>query len=280
MYDAPARDPADHVAAEPEPRNCRPCVMKQLRAPLLVSAVAFMILACASAAAPTGSPASLDGHTYLSTDIQGASLVPGTRVRLAFDDGGVNANAGCNTIAGNYAIDGDRFTAAQLGMTEMACDAPLMAQDQWLAGLLGNTRITLAGDTLTVTDGTATLTLVDKEVATPDLALEGTHWVLDGIVSGDAVSSVPLGVAASIRINAGRADIEAGCNMGGGPVSVAGSTLTFGPIALTKMACEGGAMAVETAFIAVLSRPVSYTIDANILTIDAGDAGLTFRAAP
>jgi heat shock protein HslJ len=192
----------------------------------------------------------------------------------------VNANAGCNTIGGKYTIDGDRFTAPRLGMTEIGCDGPLMQQDQWLASLLGNAKITIAGDTLTMTDGTVTLTLIDKEVATPDVPLEGTHWVLDGIVSGEAVSSVPAGVSASIQINTGRADVMAGCNSGSGPVAAEGSTLTFGPIALTKMACEGGAMAVEAAFTATLSGPVRYAIDADVLTLDAGDASLTFRAAP
>jgi heat shock protein HslJ len=275
--------------------------MKRLPLSFLAIAVTFLVLACSSSggsvtssvtptgslgapsdspAAPGGSPASLDGHTYLSTDIQEATLVPGTRVKLAFLAGGVNADAGCNTIGGKYTIDGDKFTAPRLGMTEIGCDGPLMQQDQWLASLLGNAKITIAGDTLTLTDGTATLTLVDKEVATPDLPLEGTHWVLDGIASGDAVSNVPVGVAASIQITAGRADVMAGCNSGGAPVAVEGSTLMFGPIALTKMACEGGAMAVEAAFIATLSGPVSYTIDADVLTLHAGDAGLTFRAAP
>jgi heat shock protein HslJ len=37
---------------------------------------------------------------------------------------------------------------------------------------------------------------------------------------------------------------------------------------------------VETAVLGVLSGTVDYTIDANSLTLDTGNAGLTFRAAP
>jgi heat shock protein HslJ len=131
-----------------------------------------------------------------------------------------------------------------------------------------------------MTDGTAQLTLLDEEVATPDQPIEGTRWLLDGIVSGDAVSSVPVGVTASIRIGGGRVSVEAGCNRGGGSVEVTPDTLTFGPIATTKMACEAGAMSVESAVLAVLSGDVAYAIDADTLTLDAGDAGLIFRAAP
>ena len=141
-------------------------------------------------------------------------------------------------------------------------------------------RSVVAAGTLSLTDGTVRLTLVDADVATPDLPLEGTRWVLDGILSGDTASSVPAGVTASIRIVGGRVEVEAGCNTGGGTVALTAETLTFGPIGLTKMGCEPGAMAVEQAVIGVLSRAVVYTIEADVLHLDAGGPGLTFRAAP
>ena len=258
----------------------RPCAMTRLPLLFLAIVTTAIVVACSSAGAPSAPPASLDGHTYLSTNLQGPALVPGTRIRLAFADGSLNANGGCNTMGGTYSIDGDRLKTSQMFMTEMGCDDPRMQQDDWLARFLGNVTYTLDGDTLTLTNGTIRLTLVDKEVATPDQPLEGTHWVLDGIVSGDAVSSVPAGVVASIRIANGRVDVEAGCNTAGGTVALSADKLTFGPIALTKMACDGGAMAVETAVTTVLSGAVDYTIDADILTLDAGDAGLIFRATP
>jgi heat shock protein HslJ len=144
--------------------------------------------------APTPAPPTLDGHTYLSTGIQGATLVAGTQVRLTFADGSLTASGGCNIMGGSYSIDGDRLTAGQMFMTEMACDAARQRQDEWLARFLGNVRLALAGDTLTMSDGAVTLTLLDQEIATPDEPLEGTRWVLDGILTGDAVSSVPAAV--------------------------------------------------------------------------------------
>lgn len=254
--------------------------MTRLPLPLLiVPAAAVLLAACSSGAAPSPSPASLDGHTYLSTEVEGLVLVPGTQVRLTFRDGNLNAQAGCNIMGGAYSIDGDRIRTTQMFMTEMGCDEPRQAQDEWLARFLSDLTFTLDGDTLTLTDGTARVKLLDEEVAAPDKPLEGTRWVLDGIVSGDAVSSVPAGVIAAIEFAGGRVDVEAGCNTGGGGVEVTAEKLTFGPIALTKMACEGGAMAVEQAIVTVLSGEVGYAIDADGLTLDAGEAGLRFRAA-
>ncbi|MGZ8821544.1 MAG: META domain-containing protein, partial [Aeromicrobium sp.] len=184
---------------------------------------------------------------------------------------------------GTYAIDGDRLTTSQMFMTEMACDDARQGQDEWLARFLGAVTFTLDGDTLTLTDGTVHLTLLDKEVETPDQPLEGTSWVLDGIVSGDAVSSVPAGLTAAMQIADGRVQVNAGCNTGGGTVEVAAdtaspATITFGPIGLTKMACEPEAMRVETAITTVLAGAVRYVIDADMLTLTAGDHGLIFRA--
>lgn len=256
------------------------------RHPLLVLAIAAatIVTACSSAGAPSvPAPtlaAALDGRTFLSTDLQGAVLVAGSRVSLTFMDGSLQASGGCNSMGGTYTIDGDRLTTTQQFMTEMACAEPRMQQDEWLARFLGGATITLAGDTLTMAEGTIRLTLMDQEVATPDQPMQGTRWVVDGIVSGDSVSSVPDGVTATMRIADGRVDLEAGCNTGGGTVEMAADTLTFGPIALTKMGCEPGAMAVEGAIVRVLAGTVGYAIQADVLTLDAGDTGLMLRATP
>ena len=85
---------------------------------------------------------------------------------------------------------------------------------------------------------------------------------------------------ATLTFSAGRVDVEAGCNRGGGAASATDTLLTFGPIALTKMACEGGAMEVERLVSEVLSGDVPYSIEAGILRLGAGATGLTLRAAP
>lgn len=46
------------------------------------------------------------------------------------------------------------------------------------------------------------------------------------------------------------------------------------------MACEPRPMSVDSAVLAVLSGEVAWAIDADVLTLDAGNAGLVFRSTP
>ena len=227
----------------------------------------------------TGGPG-LDGRTFLSTGIEGRMLVAGSRIRIAFQDLQISASGGCNSMSGPYRIDGDRLVAGSLATTGMGCDEPLMAQDTWLADLLDGAAIALDGNTLVLAKGSVQLTMEDREVADPDRPLAGTRWVVDGLISGDAVSSMPVGVTAALTFSDGRVEIEAGCNRGGGTAEVGDTAITFGPVALTKMACAPDAMAVEQVVAAVLSGEVAYTIEAGSLTLDAGGGGLMFRAEP
>jgi len=201
--------------------------------PVALIAAALVVAACSvsgsgGAARPgTPAPASLNGRTFLSTKVDGHDLVPGSRVRLDFKDGRLGIRAGCNSMGGAYQIADGRLVIGNMASTEMGCEAALMAQDQWLAAFLGGAAADLAGDTLTLRNGGVTMTLTDREVADPDRPLEGTHWVLDGIVAGDAVSSVPMGVTAGFTIHDGQIEVDTGCNRGGGPVQVTPTHLTL-----------------------------------------------------
>lgn len=225
-------------------------------------------------------PGNLAGRVFLSTAIEGRALVPGSRVRLSFEAGQIGANAGCNSMGGPVAIDRGRLVLGPLASTEMACDPGLMEQDRWLAGFLDGATLALDGDTLTLSNGGVVLSLLDREVADPDRPLEGTRWVVDGLVTGEAVSSMPAGVTAALSFAEGQVLVEAGCNSGGGPVEVSDGTLRIGQLVLTDMACGPDAMAVERAVTGVLSGTVAYAIEASVLTLDAGGIGLVLRAAP
>jgi heat shock protein HslJ len=254
--------------------------MHRTLAPILLVVLLAGCAGTPGATSPDPNPASVEGRTFLSTKVEGQVLVPGSRIRLGFENGSVSGSGGCNTFGGAYRIDDGRLATDQMFTTEMACDQPLMAQDTWVQELLNGAAVTLDGATLVLTRDGTTLTLQDREVADPDRPLEGTRWIVDGLVAGDAVSSVPEGVEATLRFVDGELELEAGCNRGGGPVEVADGIITFGAIGLTKMACDGPASMVEQHVLAVLSGRVGFEIEAGVLRLGgANGPGLLLRAA-
>lgn len=229
----------------------------------------------------------LDGRTFLSTSVTPNDLVPGSQIRLWFDDGSLTAQAGCNSMGARVRVDGGRLVVTEpMFMTEMACDEPLMAQDEWLAAVLGSgPELTSDGDTLTLraADGTV-IELADRRVADPDRQLTGTTWRLDAIIRGaggdGTVSSVPGGVTSTLLItDDGQVGVNTGCNSGAGRVEVSDEVLRFGQIGLTLMGCTGDPMRVERAVLDVVNGDdVAYTIEAGTLTLLRGNHGLIYRA--
>jgi heat shock protein HslJ len=252
--------------------------MKHLPTPLIL----VLLLAACSAVPGAGDP--LDGHEYLSTSVteDGADrpLVEGTRIRISFDDGQLGASAGCNTMGGTYRIEGGVLVFEGGGMTEMGCDEPRHAQDDWLMGVLGS-RPTVAqsGTDLTLSADGTVITLQDREVAEPDLPLTGTIWTVDSIISGEAVSSVPGGAVATITFSDdGQVEVNTGCNQGAGRFEVTNGTLRFIDVAVTEMACDGPGGQLEAAVLPVLGADgLTWAIDAGTLTLMAGNIGLGLR---
>jgi heat shock protein HslJ len=162
-------------------------------------------------------------------------------------------------------------------MTEMGCDQPRHDQDDWVFGFLGSKpMVALAGNDLTLTAGDVVIRLLDREIADPDLPLVGPTWTVNSIVTGDAVSSIPDGVVATLTFSGdGRVAVASGCNQGGGSYAVEGGRIRFAEIVLTKMACDGARGQMEAAVLAVLQADnLTYAIDAGSLTLQAGAQGL------
>lgn len=234
---------------------------------------------------PGGSPgADLVGRTFLSTSVteggRPRELVAGTKVSLWFaEDGRLVANAGCNTLTGRVALDGGKLqTPDGLSMTEMGCDAPRHAQDEWLAGFLqSGPSWRLDGDELILTSGDTELVLLDRSVAEPAPPVEGTKWLLETIYAGETASSVPP-TGAHLIFADGRVTGSTGCNSLGGPATITGSNIEFGPIGMTRKACPDEFAHVEPAMIAVLQGTVPFEIEPGRLTLNPGaQQGLGFR---
>ncbi len=228
------------------------------------------------------------GKAFTSTAVtaQGKprALVDGTEVELRFtDDGRLLASAGCNQMQGPVTLDGGKLTVTDLGTTDMACPTPgLHEQDEWLAKFLTATPSwRLDGTNLVITGPEAEIVLAAKASAT----LEGGLWVVEGLITKDAVSSVPGGVKATFSFKDGHIYVMAGCNggstnhTGAHKYEVDGQTITFDSFVFTLMACGPDQMAVEDAVMKVLDRQkFDYKIDGNTLTLtNPSGAGLQLR---
>jgi heat shock protein HslJ len=213
----------------------------------------------------------LAGTSWVGTKAEPSSPADPALITLAFDATALSASGGCNRMGGDYSVADGILSVGAMFTTEMACEEPLMAQDQWLSTLLNGATATIDGTTLTLVNSGTTLVLTDEQAARPDASVADTLWTLDGISDASAASSVPAGVTASLRIVDGVAEVMFGCNSGGGNVEVGDDTLTFGPLAMTMMLCEGPGGDVETVMSRVLQGEVPYAIDGGVLTLTGAD---------
>ena len=239
----------------------------------------------AAASPPASTPATIDDREFLSTSVTEAGverpLVAGTRIRINFAAGNLTLSAGCNIMGGHYGVEDGRLVTDTLSMTEMGCDPPRHAQDEWLAAFIGaRPTVRLDGNDLTLeADGTV-IKLLDREIAEPDLALVGPIWTLTSIVSGDAVSSVPAGVVARLQFTQdGQLQLAPGCNQGSGRWALEDGILRITDIGLTRMACPGAAGQVEAAVLSVLqAEQIAIQIEASVLSLSVDGHGLQLTA--
>ena len=135
--------------------------------------------------------------------------------------------------------------------------APVMTK--YLIGAVAGA-LALAGCTTTSADSGST----PSTSAPATVALAGTKWTITAIV-GSATGAEGDVRPATMQFENGNISATAGCNLMNGSYTQEGATLTFGPIAMTRMACPAPGLAErETQLGQMLGQP---------LTVAAGEAG-------
>ena len=224
----------------------------------------------------TLTPATLDGKTFLSTDVTGQTLVKDTRITMRFEGTTISTIAGCNTMNGGYTIDGDVLKIATLVQTRMACDPELMAQDQWIIDLLtGSPKISLADGELTIASDSTTVKLGDRAKIANDSDLDGNAWTMETLETGGTTAQAPEN--AYLSYVDGRIFVSTGCNRGSGELKVADGTATIGPMAMTLKACEPDLMTWEQSLLGFLQGDLKYTISGEDLTLTSDAGTLTLK---
>jgi heat shock protein HslJ len=250
----------------------------------LLAGLAIAVSGCGDQTQTTASPSSdggdLPGRAFVSTKVteggKPRALAPNTEITVQFtDDGRLIANAGCNSMQSPVDTGDGKLAMSELAITDMGCDQPRHNQDTWLAGLLeAGPSWRLDTDNLVVTSGETELVLLDKEVAEPDRALEGTKWLVTTYYDGEVARNNPAGGddGPYLTFADGKVTGSGGCNRLSGKATVDGETITFEPIITTKMACaDKGKNTDETHILNVLKGKVSFEIDAGSLKLSNPD---------
>ncbi len=90
--------------------------------------------------------------------------------------------------------------------------------------------------------------------------LESSAWTIQSI----GPLTLPPDAGATLSVEpGGRVSGETGCNRYMGEVSVDGASLTFGPLATTRMACEGALQEQERAVLDALAGVTGWALDAD-----------------
>ncbi|MEU8777440.1 META domain-containing protein [Streptomyces sp. NPDC048606] len=252
------------------------------------------------ALALTGCGRSEDGGGAPLPDPQGhwsvESLTTGDRTLHAppaarVDIGATEAkgNYGCNGFTAEVAFTGTSAVTVTPGAsTTMACENTDF-ETAFARLFKGRLTIDRGPDRLTLKSADGSTIALTARPRDPDAPLTATQWVVDSLVSGGTAASVPAEAAAKARFALaadGGASGNLGCNRFTAPVTLsdpaapAGSTVTFGPVTSTRMACEGPTGEVERTLTKLFAAgPLTVRIQGGTLALTARDGtGLTAKA--
>lgn len=244
--------------------------MRILRSAITI-ALALAFTACADEPRAWGPDQHVEDVTWILDVGSVQTLEPDSpgdaRATIRLEDGEAGGTAACNLYGGTYEVGGAGAISIRVeGMTEMACDDPVMALEAAFVDALGGvTSYRFEGDDL-VLEGAGPALRFFAERALP---LEGTAWRLDGIGGGgDTVSSVLAGTEVTATFDPdGRLAGSGGCNGYGAPYSVDGDAIQIAEIAATAIGCEPDVMAQEAAFFEALGRAATFRIEGSTLML-------------
>jgi heat shock protein HslJ len=242
--------------------------------------VLFVISLALAACAPEESSSSLLGSWKLTGYGPAEAPFPaveGVEAGLSFNqDGTVSGTSGCNGLGGDYIVDGDKITFGEFVSTLMACDDPIMTQEEAAHQVMtGIAAFTIEGDTLTITKDDMVLVLTRSTGSTEEPATPTTltgAWKLTSIGTGDVVSSALADVEAGLTFNEdGSVTGTSGCNDFGGKYVVEGDQITFSEVISTLKLCDTSIMEQEEAIQQVLTETAAYQIEGDTLTLTKND---------
>jgi heat shock protein HslJ len=255
--------------------------------------LALLVIACGAGPGPSSSaPVSPDPSTSTGGPVDATGdwrLVNGTNdgvaipivadadITLDITGSSISGRSACNQYGGEVVVRDGQVQFGDLFMTEMACAEPVMASEAAYHAALAKVRAaTRDGDTLTLS-GPGVELVFELVVPPPAAELVETDWVLDSIITGDAVSSA-MGGPAGLRFGAdGSMAGSTGCRAFTARYVDAEGITMVSDLALDAVACPGDLAAQDAAVVAVLGERFRAVVEGQHLTLAAaGDQGLGY----
>jgi heat shock protein HslJ len=241
----------------------------------------MVLAACAEPGEPAASDPTEDAWELRSGTLGGEPIpmVDGHPITLTFTEDGAGGTAACNGYGGSYTVSGEGITFSELGQTEMACfpEETMESEQQYLMALSRVETFSLTEDSLTLAGESVELDFVAlPPVPTSDMT--GTVWVLDGLVQGEAVSSVS-GEQATLELFSDESMLgSTGCRTLSGNYIISGAE-----VILTDFRAEGECATElqeqDSRIITVLEGGFRVEIEGDTMTIaTAGDEELIYKA--
>jgi len=195
-------------------------------------------------------------------------------ITLSIDDKGIGGVAACNHYGSVHGDDG-------FSITEMAClpEAVMESETAYMTALSLVEKSVVEDGMLVVGHGEGEVELMYERLdPVPAAELLGTVWVLDGLIQGEAVSSV-MGERATLELFSDGSFIgSTGCRDISGSYVISGGAVQF-----TDFRAEGECVAdlanQDSRVISALEGGFRVEIDRDRMTTwMAGDEGLIYRA--
>lgn len=253
-------------------------IVKRLFNVLLIMAAATFFVGCSSRKSTTtdstGRPA-LEGPKWQLVELDGKEVPATVNGKMPFlqllqAEGRYAATGGCNGIGGEYNLKPGGGISFERGMsTMMACED--MHVEHGLRQVFEQAdRYEVGANGLILKKG-ADVTLAKFALVKEELSSLAGSWELDYIEdSALAFDSLYASRKPTINFDVATKKVtgNSSCNSFFGTFEADGSTIKFGPLGSTKMACPGSG---EQVFLKNLERVTSFDVQEGTLTLIQDD---------
>ncbi|MCF3962791.1 META domain-containing protein [Streptomyces fuscigenes] len=204
--------------------------------------------------------------------------VPAAATMEISPDGRITLGTGCNGYSGRVRVAGDEITVVGgLNRTFTGC-AMFLEQYEEAVGDAFKGPLTAAVSGSAADDRNLVLTSRRHPgtrvtlTTRPAAPLTGTHWTvvaLTGLKSSTGLPEKAAGRARFVLGKDGTVSGSLGCNSFHGSARISGSTVTFGRIVSTRMACSPEVTRVEQGMLKVLHGEVGVQVSHRALFLKA-----------